>query len=155
MRARERVSTQLRDERQIEIKLFSQPIHAGTASLGQHLGERNRVRRRFGVSNPGRALDNVIFKFIRAVWNVQSRLRSRERSINPARRLRTVSSQEGTLVEQDDARAAFDDGVRRGQSRETTAYYDDLFRHIARRAHADTNDDEWRTKIKSDCGALS
>ena len=54
-----------------------------------------------------------------------------------------------------DARAAFDDGVRRGQSRETTAYYDDLFRHIARRAHADTNDDEWRTKIKSDCGALS
>ena len=130
MRSRERVPTELRDEGQVKVKLFHQPIHARTDSLRQHLGERHRVCRRFGVPDARRALDDIIFKLISAVGNVQPRLRLRQRSVNPTRRLRAVPAQEGTFVEQHDARAVFDDGVRRGQARETTADDDDLISHV-------------------------
>ena len=122
--------TELRDEGQVKVELFHQPIHARTASLRQHLGERHRVRRRLGVPNARRALDDIVFKLISAVGDVQPRLRLRQRSVNPTRRLRAVSAQEGTFVEQHDARAVFDDGVRRGQARETTTDDDDLISHV-------------------------
>ena len=90
MRARERVSTQLRDERQIRDETFQSTNPRWNRFLGPTPWRAESCAPALRCVNPGRALDNVIFKFIRAVWNVQSRLRSRERSINPARRLRTV-----------------------------------------------------------------
>lgn len=94
-----------------------------------HLGERDSVSRRGGVTHAGGALQDILLELIGRVVDALGGLRARQRPVDSARRFRGVASQEGALVEQEHPPAVFQHGVRRGEASEAASDDDDLFSH--------------------------
>jgi hypothetical protein len=90
------------------------------------------VRGRGRVPDPRGAFQAVLLELVRGVLNPFRGLRLRQRAVDAGRRLRAVASEERGLIQEKDAAAVLEDGVRGGQAREAAADDDDLFAHRAR-----------------------
>lgn len=90
------------------------------------------MRGRGRVPDPRGAFQAVLLELVRGVLNPFRGLRLRQRAVDAGRRLRAVASEERGLIQEKDAAAVLEDGVRGGQAREAAADDDDLFAHRAR-----------------------
>lgn len=96
-----------------------------------HLCEGDGVRGGGGVADSGGTPDDISFELVRAVVDAGLGLRAGQRAIDSRRRLCAVAAQKGAFVEEQDAAAVLEDGVRGGEPREASADDDDLFGHDA------------------------
>ena len=84
-----------------------------------------------GVADSGGTPDDISFELVRAVVDAGLGLRAGQRAVDSRRRLCAVAAQKGAFVEEQDAAAVLEDGVRGGEPREASADDDDLFGHDA------------------------
>ena len=96
-----------------------------------HLCEGDGVRGGGGVADSGGTPDDVSLELVRAVLDAGLGLRAGQRAVDSGRRFRAVAAQKGAFVEEHDAAAVLEDGVRGGEPREASADDDDLFGHGA------------------------
>ena len=96
-----------------------------------HLCEGDGVRGGGGVADSGGTPDDVSLELVRAVLDAGLGLRAGQRAVDSGRRLGAVAAQKGAFVEEHDAAAVLEDGVRGGEPREASADDDDLFGHGA------------------------
>lgn len=107
---------------------FRGPPRGGGIS---HLCEGDGVRGGGGVADSGGTPDDVSLELVRAVLDAGLGLRAGQRAVDSGRRLGAVAAQKGAFVEEHDAAAVLEDGVRGGEPREASADDDDLFGHGA------------------------
>ena len=105
------------------------------------------------MPDPRGAFQAVLLELVRGVLNPFRGLRLRQRAVDAGRRLRAVASEERGLIQEEDAAAVLEDGVRCGQAREAAADDDDLFAHRARFA-GPSSTKAWRrreSEVRDNC----
>ena len=94
-----------------------------------HLCEGDGVRRRLGVAHAGGALDDVRLELVGGILDALGGLRARQRAVDAGGGLGAVAAEEGAFIQEEDAPAVLQHGVRGGQPREAAADDDDLLAH--------------------------
>lgn len=97
-----------------------------------HLGEGDGVRRRLGVAHAGRALDDVRLELVGGILDALGGLRARQRAVDAGGGLGAVAAEEGAFIQEEDAPAVLQHGVRGGEAGEAAPDDDDLFFHLVR-----------------------
>ena len=97
-----------------------------------HLCEGDGVRRRLGVAHAGGALDDVRLELVGGILDALGGLRARQRAVDAGGGLGAVAAEEGAFIQEEDAPAVLQHGVRGGEAGEAAPDDDDLFFHVVR-----------------------
>mmetsp|Transcript_25778 Transcript_25778/g.43213 ORF Transcript_25778/g.43213 Transcript_25778/m.43213 type:complete len:580 (+) Transcript_25778:429-2168(+) len=113
VRPRHRVSTEARDEGQIQVECRGrEPVHGGTALLCKHLDEWRGMSGRVGMMDPRSGFHTVRLKDIWTIRYLERNLRFGESAIDSGSRLRGIAAKECHLIKQYDSPATLQHGVR-------------------------------------------
>merc|ERR1719460_1669738 len=112
VRALLRVTAETSNQRQVEVELLDEPLNARAGLVAHHLRNLRLLRA---------TLERVSQEDLTAVGNALGLLRRSASAVDAGRSLRGVAAAEGRLVEDDTTPAVLEDGVGRGEARETTA----------------------------------